>query len=384
MDFSDSYQASRSTIDRDDDAGRVITPWWKIVPVVCAIWMVFVVLAGVANFFDLRMLGMNASISGQVYLFLALLSTKVMLSCYLAVYFERHQDEALRARNLFRIFFYLMFVFLPLSFCGEGVFIVARRGEAPITWSSVVEVISPLALWMDMVLVNFAYSMQLAYSFWRKNQRRFLEAQVARQHYLQLRMQQLQGKLEPYFLLSSLEDITELVISAEPQLATKALARLSELLRHVLDSTDDDWRSVEDELQVLQDYLALQNLRFGDRLRIEWRGRERTWSSIACPPMLFLPLLDAAVRACAERLQTESHEIIVQCARDDGNFVLTITLSTFLASFGQITPALVEVNERVRLAFGNTAYCDERVILGPAGRQLALVLSFPAREREDD
>ncbi|WMW80881.1 histidine kinase [Undibacterium cyanobacteriorum] len=384
MDFSDSYQASRSMIDRGDDAGRVLTPWWKIVPVVCVIWMVFVVLAGVANFFDLRMLGMNASISGQVYLFLALLSTKVMLSCYLAVYFERHQDEALRARNLFRIFFYLMFVFLPLSFCGEGVFIVARRGEAPISWSSVVEVISPLALWMDMVLVNFAYSMQLAYSFWRKNQRRFLEAQVARQHYLQLRMQQLQGKLEPYFLLSSLEDITDLVISAEPQLATKALARLSELLRHVLDSTDDDWRSVEDELQVLQDYLALQNLRFGDRLRIEWRGRERTWSSIACPPMLFLPLLDAAVRACAERLQTESQEIIVQCERDGGNFILTITLSTFLASFGQITPALVEVNERVRLAFGNAAYCDERVILGPAGRQLALVLSFPAREREDD
>ena len=384
MDFSDSYQASRSMHDRGDDTGRVITPWWKIVPVVCAIWMVFVVLAGVANFFDLRMLGMNASISGQVYLFLALLSTKVMLSCYLAVYFERHQDEALRARNLFRIFFYLMFVFLPLSFCGEGVFIVARRGEAPISWSSVVEVISPLALWMDMVLVNFAFSMQLAYSFWRKNQRRFLEAQVARQHYLQLRMQQLQGKLEPYFLLSSLEDITDLVISAEPQLATKALARLSELLRHVLDSTDDDWRSVEDELQVLQDYLALQNLRLGDRLRIEWRGRDRTWSSIACPPMLFLPLLDAAVRACAERLQTESQEIIVQCERDGGHFILTITLSTFLASFGQITPALVEVNERVRLAFGNAAYCDERVILGPAGRQLALVLSFPAREREDD
>ena len=90
------------------------------------------------------------------------------------------------------------------------------------------------------------------------------------------------------------------------------------------------------------------------------------------------------MRACAERLQTESQEIIVQCERDGGNFILTITLSTFLASFGQITPALVEVNERVRLAFGNAAYCDERVILGPAGRQLALVLSFPAREREDD
>lgn len=384
MDFSDSIYNSRLAIDRTRPAKHRVTPWWKVIPVVCAVWSVFAVLAGVANFFDLRMLGMHASLSGQVSLFMALLSLKVILSCALALYFERAQDEALRVKHLFHIFFYLMLFFLPLNLCFEGLYIAYRRDPSQVSWISITEVISPMSLWMDMVLINFAYSVQLAYSFWRKNQRQFLEAQAARQHYLQLRMQQLQGQLEPYFLLSSLEDITDLVLHADPQVATKALARLSELLRHVLDSTEDEWRSVEDELKVLQDYVAVQTLRFGDNLKINYVGRDRTWETIACPPILFLPLLDAAVRACTDKLLSSSQEIEVACSREDGNFVLRISIYSFLASFGQISPALQEVNERVRLAFGNLAYCDERVILGQSGRQLALILSFPAREREDD
>lgn len=380
---ADSIQDSKTLIDRQLGRHSVATSWWKTILVVCAVWSIFVVLAGIANFFDLRMLGMHASLSGQVNLFMALLSPKVVLSCFLALYFDRHRDEVLQARQLFRLFFYLMFVFLPLNLVFEGLYIVARRDPTRISWSAIDEVISPMSLWMDMVLINFAFSMQIAYAFWRKNQRRFLEAQAARQQYLQLHMQQLQGKLEPYFLLNSLEDITELVLNANPQLATKALARLSELLRHVLDSTEDEWRSVEDELRVLNDYVALQELRFSNHLQIRWFGRDRTWDRIACPPMLFLPLLDNAVRASAERLMQGPLEIEVRCGLENEHFVLTISVHTFLASYGQMNSALLDVNERVRLAFGELAYCDERVILGSSGRQLAMILSFPAMEREN-
>lgn len=356
----------------------------KIIIVVCAIWSLFAILAAVANFFDLRVLGVKASISTQIYLFLIWLSPKILMSCYLAIHFEKYLDEALRARAMFGIFFWLMLVFLPLNFLFEGFFIVARRDIAMISWGSVTDAISPMSLWLNMVLINFAYSVQLAYAFWRKNQRRFAEAQAARQHYLQLRLQQLQGQLEPYFLLSSLEDITELVTKADSQLATKALARLSELLRHVLEAAEDEWRSVDDELNVLRDYLSLQSLRFGDHLQVEWQLEPRLWSEYACPPMLFLPLLDATVRAHVSTLFHQPKRFILRCEQVDQQVRFSIQVSTEIASIRASASAFDEVQERIRLTFADAGQCDERVILNEQGRHLLVFVSFPAQERGDE
>ena len=352
--------------------------------VVCVIWFLFVALAAVANFFDLRMLGMNATISRQIYLFLMLLSPKVVLSCYLALYFERKQDEALRAKTAFRIFLWLMLVFLPLSFVYEGVFIVVRKSPEALSWNALSKVVSPMSLWLDMVLINFAYAMQLAYSFWRKNQRQFAEAQSARQQYLQLRLQQLQGQLEPYFLLSSLEDITELVTKADSQLAIKALARLSELLRHVLEAAEDEWRSVDDELDVLRDYLSLQNLRFGSHLQIEWRLGNELWSEFACPPMLFLPLLDATVRAHVQELYQAEKTFVLSCERSQQQVRFSIEVRSEVASVRASASAFDEVQERIRLTFSHAGQCDERVILNEKGRHLLVFVAFPARDRGDE
>ncbi len=358
--------------------------WWKIVLVVCVIWFLFVALAAVANFFDLRMLGMNATISRQIYLFLMLLFPKVVLSCYLALYFERKQDEALRAKTAFRIFLWLMLVFLPLSFVYEGVFIVVRKSPEALSWNALSKVVSPMSLWLDMVLINFAYAMQLAYSFWRKNQRQFAEAQSARQQYLQLRLQQLQGQLEPYFLLSSLEDITDLVTKADSQLAIKALARLSELLRHVLEAAEDEWRSVDDELDVLRDYLSLQNLRFGSHLQIEWRLGNELWSEFACPPMLFLPLLDATVRAHVQELYQAEKTFVLSCERSQQQVRFSIEVRSEVASVRASASAFDEVQERIRLTFSHAGQCDERVILNEKGRHLLVFVAFPARDRGDE
>lgn len=357
---------------------------WKIVAVVCVIWFLFLALAAVANFFDLRMLGMKATISKQIYLFMILLSPKIVLSCYLAIYFEKHQDEALRAKAMFAIFFWLMLLFLPLNFLFEGFFMVARRDMATMSWNAVADSITPMSLWLNMVLINFAYSMQLAYSFWRKNQRQFAEAQAARQHYLQLRLQQLQGQLEPYFLLSSLEDITELVTHADSQLATKALARLSELLRHVLEAAEDEWRSVDDELNVLRDYLSLQSLRFGEHLQIEWQLDDTLWSEWACPPMLFLPLLDATVRTHVALLYQQNTRLILRCERVDLDVQFSIEIPTEIPSIRASANAFDEVQERIRLTFADAGQCDERVILNEQGRYLLVFVSFPAQERGDE
>jgi hypothetical protein len=351
--------------------GIASSKWWKIVSVVCVIWFLFAVLAAVANFFDLRMLGMKASIPEQIQLFVVLLSPKIILSCYLAIYYERHQDEVLRARAMFGIFFWLMLVFLPINFLFEGFFVVVRRDPALLSWNSVVDSISPMSLWLNMVLINFAYSMQLAYSFWR-------------QHYLQLRLQQLQGQLEPYFLLSSLEDITELVTKADSQLATKALARLSELLRHVLEAAEDEWRSVDDELDVLRDYLSLQRLRFGEHLQVEWQLGGNLWSEFACPPMLFLPLLDATVRAHATELYQQPKSLVLRCERIDQQVRFSIELRSDVASIRASASAFDEVQERIRLTFAHEGECDERVLLNEHGRHLMVFVSFPARARDDE
>lgn len=107
-------------------------------------------------------------------------------------------------------------------------------------------------------------------------------------------VQALQTQLQPHFLFNTLHAIGMLV-HEDPAAAARMLTRLGDLLRQTLALTDVPEISLRDELSVLNDYIGIERVRFGDRLTVEIDVDEALLDA-AVPTFVMQPLVENAVR----------------------------------------------------------------------------------------
>ena len=105
----------------------------------------------------------------------------------------------------------------------------------------------------------------------------------------------ISGKLNPHFLFNTLNSLLMLT-RKDPAAAEDALLRFSRLMRYVLDTTRgaSDRVPLRDELDFVRDYLALEALRLGPRLRVDWQIDPATIDD-AIPPLTLQPLVENSI-----------------------------------------------------------------------------------------
>jgi two-component sensor histidine kinase len=109
----------------------------------------------------------------------------------------------------------------------------------------------------------------------------------------QLRM--LRYQLNPHFLFNTLNAISTLILDSQNRVANQAVTRLSEFLRYTLDQDPMKKVTVRQELDALNMYLSTEQLRFSDRLRIEFAFEESALEALV-PSLLLQPLIENAVK----------------------------------------------------------------------------------------
>ncbi len=111
---------------------------------------------------------------------------------------------------------------------------------------------------------------------------------------LEAQLKLLQAQIEPHFLFNTLANVGSL-IEADPALAKKLLERLNDWLRVALARARSETATLGDELDMLENYLQILKVRFGERLR--WQiDAEDAVRNAPFPPMLLQPLVENAVR----------------------------------------------------------------------------------------
>jgi two-component system sensor histidine kinase AlgZ len=109
------------------------------------------------------------------------------------------------------------------------------------------------------------------------------------------RLAELQSRIRPHFLFNTLNTAISLVRSDPPR-AEGVLEDLAELFRVALqDHGRSGTASLADEIDLAQRYLAIEQLRFGDRLSVRWE-LDASASAARLPPLALQPLLENAVR----------------------------------------------------------------------------------------
>lgn len=107
------------------------------------------------------------------------------------------------------------------------------------------------------------------------------------------RLAELQSRIRPHFLFNTLNTAIALV-RIDPARAEAVLEDLSELFRVALVESGDA-ATLADEIELARRYLAIEQIRFGDRLRVNWEI-EHAASLARVPPLLLQPLVENAVR----------------------------------------------------------------------------------------
>jgi len=125
----------------------------------------------------------------------------------------------------------------------------------------------------------------------------------------------ISGKLDPHFLFNTLNSLIALT-RKDPRAAEEALLKFSNMLRYVLDSKRSASGRVPlaEEIEFVRDYLALESLRLGSRLHIDWQLDPATLQD-EIPPLSLQPLVENSVlHGVAPRAQGGS--ISIRAARD--------------------------------------------------------------------
>lgn len=226
-----------------------------------------------------------------------------LMSCSLAWLYWYYSEKLLQVRWLCVTALICSLVFLPLLTVNK-IFVTSLfdHGYLPDfqrEWDNV----SPFHLWVDSCLVLLAFFLQAGFAAWRRALWREQEIQVSRNLGMELKLLLLQGQLKPHFLFNSLNSISALVRGQDRQLAGKAMYQLHDLLRYVVHSGKNEWVTVAEEMQFVQDYLDMQTLRFGTRLQLQIQIAAQDWLRIPCPPLLFQPLVENAIHHGVENHQ---------------------------------------------------------------------------------
>jgi two-component system LytT family sensor kinase len=145
-----------------------------------------------------------------------------------------------------------------------------------------------------------------------------LEGQLTR-----ARLQALNAQIRPHFLLNTMHTIGQLWRSGRADMADEMLDRLGNLFHRVQDSTDQQEVPLADELDMVREYLAIEQARFPDRLRYTIDASAEAMETMV-PPLILQPLVENAVRHGVSRVSTAGR-IDVRALVDNGSLSLMVS-----------------------------------------------------------
>ena len=168
-----------------------------------------------------------------------------------------------------------------------------NSGETP--HSAWLALVNPNRFGMEILLYGFIFGIIGVIQFQIRAQQDAMKSLELQRQLSAAQLRALQMQLEPHFLFNTLNAITTLVELGRRDEAVEMLSHLNAILKSTLKRTTPEKVPLSQELEIVENYLAIEQVRFADRLRIEIKVDPSALDSLV-PCFLLQPIVENAIR----------------------------------------------------------------------------------------
>jgi len=230
--------------------------------------------------------------------------------------------------------------------------------------------------YLDLIIALLITIAVHAFLYYRNLRAIEFEQAALKTQLAQSQLRALKMQLHPHFLFNTLHSISSLVRD-DPAKANGMIARLGDFLRLTLEHSDEQFVTLQEEMEFVRCYLEIEQVRFGDRLAVQYEIEE-TALSVEVPHLILQPVVENAIQhAIAPSMDPGRITITARRlddflrveVRDTGPGMRTVTGSHTGHGVG-----LNNVRSRLNRLYG--AKCTFEIMSGPV-EGVAVIMQFP-------
>jgi hypothetical protein len=185
-------------------------------------------------------------------------------------------------------------------------------------WRSLTSVLTVNRLGMELLLYGFLFGVTGVIQSQIRMQREVVHSLELQRQLSAAHLRALQMQLEPHFLFNTLNAITTLVELGRQQAAAEMLSHLNSILKSTLTRTTPEKVPLSQELEFVGNYLAIEQVRFADRLRVRFDVDPRAIDGLV-PCFLLQPIVENAIRHGIANCEDEG--LVEASATREGDFL---------------------------------------------------------------
>lgn len=176
---------------------------------------------------------------------------------------------------------------------------------------------------LDLFIYFGTWSVCKGILFYASHMSKKLEIKSLQHELVNERLKTLHSQLNPHFLFNTLNTISSLVRLKRENDAVVALSELSQMLRRILENKDNNDVKVKDEIEFIHSYLAIQKMRFSDKL-VSKISVNLDCFELKIPSMLIHPLIENAVLH-GSQLESNNNLVTLDIERLDNELRIRLT-----------------------------------------------------------
>jgi two-component system LytT family sensor kinase len=178
----------------------------------------------------------------------------------------------------------------------------------------------------------------------------------------ELELKTIKAHINPHFIFNALNSIRALV-DENPVRARTAITELSNILRSSMQAEKAETSPLEKELNIVKDYLALEHIRFEDRLRVEYDIDEDTLDQ-PVPPMMLQTLVENAIKHGISKQKDGGLVKVISDFRDNHHELIIQNTGQLNGTVNADGFGVASTQNRLALLFGGKAHFELKDING--------------------
>ena len=256
---------------------------------------------------------------------------------------------SLIAATLLEFFQYMVTEYMVIDFVTSG----PAPSDQEFAWADFW-----FAVFRSVILFLLWTGFYLAFIFIEKSRNQEIQRLILDASANEIELKNLRSQLNPHFLFNSLNSIRALV-GLDPEQAKSAVTRLASLLRHSINLGKQKLVSLEDEIELVKDYLELEKIRFEERLRIDYKIEH---NSLNCevPPLMVQTIVENSIKHGIAK-SIDGGSILLRSNFENNTLTLVVsnpgTLNTGLAENGI---GVANTKKRLDLLYGDKGKFEVR------------------------